>query len=77
MTDPLLRTLPDLEKRSWEEVLAEAVRPEFRVALYLAGDDDRVLGRPLCLRLSSVRETSLPTRFRSLIPPLEHSSPET
>jgi hypothetical protein len=48
MTEPLLRALPDLGERSWEEVLAEAIRPEFRVAVYLAGDDDPVLGRPLC-----------------------------
>ena len=33
MTEPLLRALPEPTERSWEELLAEAIRPEFAVAV--------------------------------------------
>jgi len=40
--------LPVPAGQSWEELLTEAIRPEFAVAVYLADPDDAVLGRPLC-----------------------------
>lgn len=48
MSDALLHVLPTRAGQPWEQLLAEAVRPEFAVAVYDAEPDDAVLGRPLC-----------------------------
>ncbi len=48
MSGQALYGLPVPAGQSWEELLTEAIRPEFAVAVYLADPDDAVLGRPLC-----------------------------
>ncbi len=48
MSSQALYGLPVPAGHSWEELLREADRPVFAVAVYLADPDDAVLGRPLC-----------------------------
>ncbi len=47
MSDKHSTNLPVPAGQSWEELLTEAIRPDFAVAVYMAHPDDAVLGRPL------------------------------
>lgn len=51
----VLTAVPTPERRPWAEVLAEAVRPEFAVDVYVASPDDPILGEPAC-RVTGCRQ---------------------